>query len=80
MSHEELQHPDAIGSPQIERIAQGAGKPEETVRELLEQHRMMARMMDQFQGAGEGDMERMMKQLQKQGGGGMGGLGGGPFG
>jgi signal recognition particle subunit SRP54 len=44
---------------------------------------MMERTLKQFQGMGDGDMQRMMKKLQNQGGGGMGGMGGmggGPFG
>jgi len=82
MTEAELENPRAIGQSQIERIARGSGKEEETVRELLEQHKMMSRMMKQFQGMGEGDMQRMMKQMQGGGGGdGPGGLGGmGPFG
>jgi signal recognition particle subunit SRP54 len=84
MSEEELENPRSIGKTRIERIARGSGKPEETVRELLEQHKMMSRMMKQFQGMGDSDMQRMMKQMQQQGGGGggMGGMGGGggPFG
>ena len=84
MSEEELENPRSIGKTRIERIARGSGKSEETIRELLEQHKMMSRMMKQFQGMGDSDMQRMMKQMQQQGGGGgMGGLGGGgggPFG
>ena len=82
MTEAELEHPRAIGQSQIERIARGSGKDEEAVRELLEQHKMMNRMMKQFQGMGDGDMQRMMKQMQGGGGGGGGGgLGGmGPFG
>ncbi|WP_181692541.1 signal recognition particle protein Srp54 [Natronomonas sp. LN261] len=81
MTEAELEHPRAIGQSQIERIARGSGKDEETVRELLEQHKMMSQMMKQFQGMGEGDMQRMMKQMGGGGGGGGGGLGGmGPFG
>ena len=80
MTDDELENPRSIGQSRVERIARGAGKDEEVVRELLEQHKMMSRMMKQFQGMGDGDMQRMMKQLQNQGGGG-GGMGGmGPFG
>ena len=83
MTDEELEYPRAIGASQIERIAWGAGKPEERVRELLQQHKMMEQTIKQFQGMGDGDMQRMMKKMQQQGGGGggMGGLGGdgGPF-
>ncbi|WP_299236910.1 signal recognition particle protein Srp54 [Natronomonas sp.] len=84
MTETELETPRAVGQSQIERIARGSGKSEETVRELLEQHKMMSRMMKQFQGMGDGDMQRMMKQMQQGGGGGGGGAGGlggmGPFG
>jgi signal recognition particle subunit SRP54 len=82
MTEEELEDPRSIGASQVERIARGSGTDQETVRELLEQHRMMSRTLKQFQGMGDGDMQRMMKKMQQQGGGGMGGMGGGggPFG
>ena len=81
MTDDELQNPRSISKSQIERIARGSGKEEEQIRELLEQHKMMDRMMDQFSGMGDGDMQRMMKQMGGGGGGGGGGLGGmGPFG
>jgi signal recognition particle subunit SRP54 len=86
MTEDELENPRGIGASRVERIAKGSGKPAERVRELLQQHRMMERTLKQFQGMGEGDMERMMQQMQLGGGGGMGGMGGpggqggGPFG
>ncbi len=81
MTDDELQNPRSISKSQIERIARGSGKEEEQIQELLEQHKMMDRMMDQFSGMGDGDMQRMMKQMGGGGGGGGGGLGGmGPFG
>ncbi|MFC7254591.1 signal recognition particle protein Srp54 [Haloplanus litoreus] len=83
MTDEELENPRTIGQERVERIARGAGVPEESIRELLEQHKMMERTIKQFQGMGDGDMQRMMKKLQQGdgGGGGMGGMGGmGPFG
>jgi signal recognition particle subunit SRP54 len=85
MTDEELEEPRSIGKSRIQRIARGSGKSEETIRELLQQHKMMERTIKQFQGMGDGDMQRMMKKLEQQGGGGMGGLGGmggggGPFG
>jgi signal recognition particle subunit SRP54 len=80
MTESELKDPNQIGQERKERIAQGSGVPEENIEELLEQFRMMKRTMEQFQGMGEGDMQRMMQKLQGGGGGG-GGLGGmGPFG
>jgi len=75
MTEDELENPRSIGASQVKRIAAGAGVEADVVRELLDQHRMMAKTMKQFQGMGEGDMQRMMKKMQQQGGGGMG-----PFG
>ena len=86
MTDEELENPRSVGASQVQRIARGAGASEERVRELLEQHRMMERTLNQFQGMGDTDMQRMMKRMEQQGGGpsggmgGMGGGGGGPFG
>ena len=83
MTDDELENPRSVGASRVRRIARGAGEDEETVRELLQQHKMMEQTIQQFQGMGEGDMQRMMKKLQNGGGGGMGGLGGGglgPFG
>ena len=89
MTEDELENPRQIGASRTERIARGSGKPEERIRELLQQHKMMERTLKQFQGMGEGDMERMMQHMQGGGGpggpGGMGGMGGGggggnPFG
>lgn len=79
MTDEEMENPQSVMSAQIERIARGSGTEEETVRELLSQHKMMDQTLNQFKGMGDGDMQRMMKKMQKGGGG--GGLGGmGPFG
>ena len=81
MTEEELENPAVIKSDRLERIARGSGVSEERIEELLEQHSMMKRTMDQFGNMGDGDMQRMMKKLQQQGGGGGGGMGGmGPFG
>jgi signal recognition particle subunit SRP54 len=77
MTETEMEDPRSIGASQIQRISRGSGQDEETVRELLEQHKMMERTLKQFGQMGDGDMKRMMKKLEKQGGGGMGGLGGG---
>ncbi len=76
MTDAELRDPSMIGQSRLERIARGSGVSKGVIRELLEQHRMMDRTLNQFQGMGEADMQRMMKRLQQQGGG--GGLG--PFG
>jgi signal recognition particle subunit SRP54 len=80
MTEEELENPRVVGASRIKRIARGSGKPEDRIRELLQQHKMMEKTLKQFQGMGDADMERMMKQMQ-QGGGPGGDLGGmGPMG
>ncbi len=79
MTEDELENPRSIGASQVRRIAKGSGQSEETIRELLDQHKMMAQTMKQFQGMGDGDMQRMMKQMQQGGGGGGGGGFGGMF-
>ena len=71
MTEGELENPRSIGQSRMTRIARGSGTDVEDVRELLEQYRMMERALKQFQGMGDADMERMMKQMQ--GGGGPGG-------
>ncbi|NHN46381.1 signal recognition particle protein [Halostella sp. JP-L12] len=81
MTEDELENPRQIGQSRTERIARGSGQPEERVRELLQQHKMMERTIKQFQGMGQGDMDmqRMMKKMENQGGGGGGGGMGGNF-
>jgi len=79
MTEEELENPRSVGASQVRRIAKGSGKSEDTIRELLDQHKMMSQTMKQFQGMGDGDMQRMMKQMQQGGGGGGGGGFGGMF-
>ncbi|MDL0118418.1 signal recognition particle protein Srp54 [Halobacterium salinarum] len=76
MTEAEMADPRSVGASQIRRIARGSGQPEDRVRELLDQHKMMAQTMQQFQGMGDGDMQRMMSKMQQQGGGGGGGFGG----
>jgi len=63
MTDEELEQPRVVGQSRTERIARGSGTDEETVRQLLEQHSMMEQTISQFQGMGEGDMQRMMKKM-----------------
>ena len=81
MTDAELENPRVVGQSRTERIARGSGTDEETVRQLLEQHSMMEQTISQFQGMGEGDMQRMMKKMGGDGGGlgDMMGGGKGPF-
>ncbi|MGQ3328866.1 MULTISPECIES: signal recognition particle protein Srp54 [Halorubrum] len=82
MTEEELENPRVVGQSRTERIARGSGTDKETVQQLLEQHSMMEQTISQFQGMGEGDMQRMMKKMGGGEGGGLGdmmGGGKGPF-
>ncbi|AKH98580.1 signal recognition particle protein Srp54 [Halanaeroarchaeum sulfurireducens] len=82
MTEGELENPRSIGQSRTERIARGSGTSEDDIRELLQQYRTMSQALKQFQGMGDSDMQRMMKQME--GGGGMGDMGdmggAGPFG
>jgi signal recognition particle subunit SRP54 len=81
MTEEELENPRVVGQSRTRRIARGSGTDEETVQQLLEQHSMMEQTISQFQGMGDGDMQRMMKKMGGEGGGlgDMMGGGKGPF-
>ncbi|MBW6469647.1 MAG: signal recognition particle protein Srp54 [Methanosarcinaceae archaeon] len=62
MTEEELLNPRVIGSARIKRIARGAGKGPEVVRELLKYHKMMQTAMKGFRG-GKFNMNKMMKKM-----------------
>jgi Signal recognition particle GTPase len=63
MTEEELRDPDVIGRDRRERIAHGAGVPEEEVRELLKHFRQTRNMMDKMGSGGRGNMQQMMQKL-----------------
>jgi len=67
MTNQELEHPEIISRPRIERIARGSGKKPEDVRELLKHHKKLKKMFEKFQKmAGKKDMEKLNEQdLQK---------------
>ncbi len=52
MTAAEKDDPKLIGSSRIGRIALGAGKPPEDVRELLKYHKMMQKAMKGMKGGG----------------------------
>jgi signal recognition particle subunit SRP54 len=64
MTAAERDDPKLIGSSRITRIAMGAGKPPEDVRELLKYHKMMQKAMKGMKGgANKQGMQKMMKQM-----------------
>ncbi len=64
MTEAEKEDPKLIGSSRIVRIALGAGKPPEDVRELLKYHKMMQKAMKGMKsGGGKQNMQKMMKQM-----------------
>ena len=74
MTEKERIEPDLLNRARIERIAKGAGKKDEDVRELLKQFKKMKKMFKKFKGMsensmkkmGEKDLGKMMAQMQGQ--------------
>ncbi len=64
MTEAEKEDPKLIGGSRIARIALGAGKPPEDVRELLKYHKMMQKAMKGMKGgSGKQSMSKIMKQM-----------------
>jgi len=62
MTQQELEEPEIISTSRIERITQGSGTDQASLRELLKQFRQSKRMLKMFKG---GDPEKVMKKFQK---------------
>ncbi|MBT3297778.1 signal recognition particle protein [archaeon] len=62
MTQEELETPDILNAPRIDRIAVGSGLRVPEIRELLKQYRQSKKMMKMFKG--EGDVNKMMSKLK----------------
>ncbi|QKQ98179.1 signal recognition particle protein [Candidatus Nanohaloarchaea archaeon] len=65
MTDEEKKDPSIIKRDRIERIAEGSGKTERDVRDLLKHYRQTKNMMDKFdkKSLKRGNMQDMMKNL-----------------
>jgi len=66
MTKAEREDPSIIDSSRIKRIAKGSGRAESDVRELLNQYRIMKKMLKGFggiKGLGRGQMKQLAKQL-----------------
>ncbi len=73
MTEKERLEPDLLNRGRIERIARGAGKKEEEVRELIKQFKKMKKMFKKFKNIasekamkkmGENDLGKLMQQFQ----------------
>ena len=64
MTKEELEDPDLLDSPRIERIAKGSGRSSGDVRDLLKQYRQSKKLMKMMKGK---DPEKMMKKFGNMG-------------
>ena len=66
MTKGELEDPDLIDAPRIDRIKTGSGISVTEIRELLKQYRMGKKMVKMFKGmsGSEKDMQKMMKKMQ----------------
>jgi signal recognition particle subunit SRP54 len=72
MTEQERINPDLMNRSRIERIAKGAGKKDEDIRELIKQFKKMKKMFKRFRGMsekgmkkmGEKDLGQMVQQMQ----------------
>ncbi|HLD87437.1 MAG TPA: signal recognition particle receptor subunit alpha [Candidatus Nanoarchaeia archaeon] len=64
MTKKELEEPELIDQPRIDRIAKGSGMDQGTIRDLLKQHKQGKKMAKMLKGGKSGDMNSMMKQLK----------------
>ncbi|WP_209631278.1 signal recognition particle protein Srp54 [Methanofollis sp. W23] len=64
MTPAELDDPQIISGPRVQRISQGSGVPPEDVRELLKYYRIMQRALKGMRG-NKFSMQRMMKRFGK---------------
>ena len=64
MTEKELQDPDLLNRPRIERIAKGSGKKVEGVRELIKQYKQMKNVFKRFKKFSD---PKKMEKLQKSG-------------
>ncbi|MEK6822573.1 MAG: signal recognition particle protein Srp54 [Nanoarchaeota archaeon] len=62
MTRAELEDPDVIDAPRIDRIAKGAGLGANEVRDLLKQYKQSKKLIKMMKGGGP---EKLMKQLQQ---------------
>ncbi len=63
MTKEELEQPDLLSAPRIERIAKGSGCSISAVRELMKQYKQSQKMMKMMKGQSPKQMEKMMKRM-----------------
>ncbi len=63
MTLHEKDNPDVISAKRIERIAKGAGRPEQDVRDLLKQHAQLKKVMKMM-----GNPKQMQKMMKAFGG------------
>ena len=63
---EELEEPEIISGPRVERIAKGSGSSVKDVRDLLKQHKQAKKMVKMLKG---GNMKNMEKMVQRMGAG-----------
>lgn len=59
----ELKNPDVFNSSRIARVAQGSGRSEQDVRDLLKHYKQSKKMMKAMSGGKGKNMEKMMKRM-----------------
>ena len=62
MTPEELENPDLLSGPRVQRIANGSGRRVEDVRALLKQYNMTKKLIKRF-GKNKRSMNKLMRQM-----------------
>ena len=63
MSKEELENPEIIDTPRLDRITRGSGIEMSKIRELIKHYRQSKKMVKMFKGD-QGDINKMMKKFK----------------
>ncbi len=63
MTPAELDSPSILGRSRVHRIARGAGRSPDEVRELIKYYKIMQRAIKGLRGGGKFNMQRMMKKF-----------------
>ena len=63
MSKDELENPEIIDTPRLERITRGSGIEISNIRELIKHYRQSKKMVKMFKGD-QGDINKMMKKFK----------------
>ena len=73
MTGEELDEPDVIRGPRIERIARGSGTSTAEIKAMMQRYEMLKKQVNQFR-SNRGLQKQLMKMMKDGGGEGLEGF------